>query len=108
MRKGLASWLVERVEIVDRYLPLGRTRPDIEGEQRIKHVSGPQGKRSAINVVDVCEDVKITFRLKVLDDCVPAALWQQLFEYVEVGGIGADRARGDGRCELTAWSKITD
>ena len=78
MRKGLASWLVERVEIVDRYLPLGRTRPDIEGEQRIKHVSGPQGKRSAINVVDVCEDVKITFRLKVLDDCVPAALWQQL------------------------------
>lgn len=106
IRKGLASWLVERVEVVDQYIPLGRARPDIEGEQRIKHISGPQGKRSTINVVDVCQDVKITFAIRVLDDCIPPALWQELWEYIELGGIGADRARGDGRGELLSWHRV--
>jgi hypothetical protein len=106
VRKGLASWLTERVEVVDRYLPLGRTTPDIAGEQRIKHVSGPQGKRSAVNVVDLVEDVKISARIAVLDDCIPPELWSDLWQYVERGGLGADRARGDGRCELTAWQRI--
>jgi hypothetical protein len=107
MRKGLASYFVERVEVVERYLPLGRTKPDIEGEQRIKHVTVPgQGKRSAINVVDVVEDVKLTATVRVLDDCIAPQLWQELWEYIELGGLGADRARGDGRCELLSWQKV--
>jgi len=106
IRKGLASWLVERVEVADRYIPLGRARPDIEGEQRIKHVTGPQGKRSTINVVDVCEDVKIVFTIRVLDDCIPPGLWQEIWEYIELGGVGADRARGDGRGQLLSWKRL--
>lgn len=108
IKKGLASYFVERVEVVEKYFPLGRTRPDIEGEQRIKHVTGPQGKRSAINVVDLVEDVKLDFHVRVLDDCITPRLWQELFEYIEMGGLGADRARGDGRCQLLAWEKTDD
>lgn len=104
-RKGLAAYMVERVEVVDRFIPIGRDKPDIIGEQRIKHISGPQGKRSTINVVDVCEDVKIAFTVRVLDDFITSELWGQLWEYVELGGIGADRARGDGRGSLLKWSK---
>lgn len=105
-KKGLASYSVERVEIWERYLPLGRDKPDIVGEQRIKHISGPQGKRSTINVVDLCEDVNIAFTVKVVDDFIGEELWGQLWEYVELGGIGADRARGDGRGSLTKWTKV--
>ena len=107
-KKGLKSYFIERVEVVDYYIPLGRTEPDIKGEERIKHISDPQGKRSAINLVDVCTDLDITFTIKVLNDWVPQELWQELFEYVELGGVWADRARGDGRCELTSWEKSTD
>jgi len=104
-RKGLASYSVERVEVIERAIPIGRDKPDIIGEQRIKHITGPQGKRSTINVVDVCEDVKISFHVKVLDDFINQELWGQIWEYVELGGIGADRARGDGRGELIKWTK---
>ncbi len=106
IRKGLQSFFVERVEVVETYIPLGRTEPDIQGEQRIKHISGPQGKRSAINVVDIVTDVKLAATITVLDDCIPPQLWQELWEYVEVGGLGADRARGDGRCKLTSWERL--
>jgi len=105
-RKGLASYSVERVEVVERFIPIGRTVPDVVGEQRIKHISGPQGKRSTINVVDVCEDVDISFHVKVLDDFITPELWGQIWEYVELGGMGADRARGDGRGELRKWRKL--
>lgn len=104
-KKGLASYMVERVEVVDRYIPLGRKVPDIIGEQRIKHISGPQGKRSTINVVDLCENVNISFTVRVLDDFVTSELWGELFEYIELGGIGADRARGDGRGSLLKWTR---
>jgi len=106
IRKGLQAYLTERVEVVQTYLPLGREKPDITGEQRIKHVTGPQGKRSAVNVVDVCKDVTVTATLKVLDDCIPEELWLQIWEYVEWGGVGADRSRGDGRCSVEDWKRI--
>lgn len=105
-RKGLSAYLVERVEVVDRYIPLGKEVPDIVGEQRIKHITGPQGKRSTINVVDVCEDVTISFTVKVLDDFIPNELWAEIWEYIDLGGIGADRARGDGRGEMLSWAKM--
>jgi hypothetical protein len=105
-RKGLRSFVEERVEIAERYLPLGRTEPDISGEQRIKHISGAQGKLSTINAVDIVTDVTITATLLVLDDCLSPSLWCELWQYVERGGVGADRARGDGRAELVAWERL--
>jgi hypothetical protein len=102
-RKGLANWLIERVEVVDTYIPLGRTEPDIVNEQRVKHISGPRGKQSIIQVIDAVIDVKFRATICVLDDCIPLRLWQELWEYIERGGIGADRGRGDGRCELILW-----
>jgi hypothetical protein len=106
IKKGLSKWMEERVEVRDLYLPLGRSRPDIEAEQRIKHVSIPgQGKRSTINVVDLVTDVKVTANIWVQDDCIKPQLWQELWEYVEIGGVGADRARGDGRCRLIRWER---
>jgi hypothetical protein len=106
VRKGFRSYLEERVEVADTFISLGRSEPDIAGEQRIKHVSTPAGKRSAINVVDICTKVDITFSIDVLDDCIPPKLWAELWTVIELGGVGADRARGDGRCELTAWDRV--
>jgi hypothetical protein len=107
-RKGLAAYLVERVEVRDQYIPLGRKTPDIAGEQRIKHVKTPQGPASAISVVDLVEDVTVSATIDVLngDQCIPPKLWGELWEYVERGGVGADRARGDGRCELLTFEAV--
>ena len=35
VQKGLKSYFIERVEIANDYIPLGRSEPDIVGEQRI-------------------------------------------------------------------------
>lgn len=105
-KKGLKSYFIERGEVVDTYLSLGRTQPDVIGEQRIKHTKGPQGARSVITVVDICQDVEVAFTVRVLDDCIRPEIWAALWQYVEMGGVGADRARGDGRCELVAWERL--
>jgi len=105
-RKGLAGYMVDRLEVVERIIPIGRLVPDITGEQRIKHITGPQGKRSTINVVDVCEDVTFSFTVSVLDDFIVEQVWGEMWEYIELGGIGADRARGDGRGTLEKWEPV--
>ncbi len=76
VQKGLKSYFIEHVEIANDYIPLGRSEPDIVGEQRIKHVTGPRGRQSTINVVDRVLDEKLTLLVKVLDNCIVPQLWQ--------------------------------
>jgi hypothetical protein len=105
IKKGLMRYLAERVFVEDQNIGLGVEIPS-GTEQRIKHIMTPQGPRSAINVVDYVEQPKLTFVLAVLDDFLPDAAWARLWQCAEEIGIGADRARSDGKFELVAWERI--
>lgn len=105
IRKGLMRMLAERVFVEDNYIGLGVAVPS-GTEQRIKHVVTPQGPRSAISVVDFVEQPKIKFTLAVLDDCIKPEVWGRVWQCAEQIGIGADRARSDGRFDLVGWERI--
>lgn len=105
VRKGLMRYLAERVFVEDQYIPLGVAEAS-GTEQRIKHIIGPQGPRSAINVVDYVTKPKLTFTVAVLDDFLPAKAWARIWQCAEEIGIGADRARSDGKFELLAWDRL--
>lgn len=105
IRKGLMRYLAERVFVENDYIPLGVSRPSAT-EERIKHIITPQGPRSAINVVDVVDKPRLSFTVAVLDDFLPQSAWGRLWEVAEEIGIGADRARSDGRFELLVWERI--
>jgi hypothetical protein len=105
IRKGLMRYLAEVVFVEDQHIPLGTDTPS-GTEQRIKHVMTPQGPRSAINVVDYIDKPRITFVVSVLGDCVVPEVWQKTWETLEQIGIGADRARSDGKFTLEAWDRI--
>lgn len=114
-KKGLMATLAERV-FVDPYLiPLGVKAEEISPtpgvrpawvEERIKHVSTPQGKRSAISRVEVIERPTVRATLSVRDDFLTPEAWARIWQVGEEIGIGADRGRSDGRFELVRWEKI--
>jgi hypothetical protein len=103
-RKGLKSAFEERVFVEELYLDLGVTEPS-GTEARIKHPMTPQGPKSTIAVVDFVEKPLITAHIKVLDDFLPDEVWGRMWETLEQIGIGADRARSDGKFELMAWER---
>jgi hypothetical protein len=105
IRKGLMRYLAERVFIEDLHISLGVSAPS-GTEQRIKHIMTPQGPRSAINVVDYVTKPKLTFTVAVLDDFLPVKAWARMWQCAEEIGIGADRARSDGKFELLAWDRL--
>jgi hypothetical protein len=104
IRKGLMRYMAERVFVEDQHIGLGVEVPS-GTEQRIKHVMTPAGPRSAINVVDYVEKPRLSFTVAVLDDFLPAKAWGRIWQCAEEIGIGADRARSDGRFELIAWER---
>jgi hypothetical protein len=105
LKKGLMRTLAERVFVEELYVPLGVTDPS-DTEQRIKHIMTPQGPRSAINVVDVIDKPHMEFHVRVLDDFMSREVWARLWEEAESIGVGADRARSDGRFELVRFEKM--
>jgi hypothetical protein len=105
IRKGLVRYLAERVFVEDQHIPLDVPHPS-GTEQRIKHIMTQQGPRSAISVVDYVTKPKLTFTVAVLDDFLPAKAWARIWQCAEEIGIGADRARSDGKFELLAWDRL--
>lgn len=105
IRKGLKNYLAETVFVVEDYIGLGVSTPT-GTEQRIKHVFTPQGPRSSIGVVDYVENPKLSFHIAVLDGCIKPEVWGRVWATLENNGIGADRARGDGQCELVDWEEV--
>lgn len=105
IKKGLMRFLAERVFVEDDAISLGVSEASWT-EQRIKHIVTPQGPRSAINVVDVVEKPHLSFTVKVLDDCLNQAVWAGIWETLEEIGIGADRARSDGKFDLLRWERV--
>ncbi len=105
VRKGLMRYLAERVFVEEDGIPLGVDAPTLT-EQRVKHIMTPQGPRSAINVVDIVEKPRLTATIAVLDDCLPAEVWGSIWVALEEIGIGADRARSDGKFDLVRWDRL--
>lgn len=108
IRKGLMRYMAERVTVDDLYIDLGVSLPNDGGppEVRIKHVQTPQGPRSALNVVDWVDKPRISCRISVLDDLLKPEVWGAIWESLEHIGLGADRARSDGRFMLERWEKV--
>lgn len=104
-RKGLMATLAERVFVEEVYIGLGVKEPT-GVEERIKHVNGPTGPRTAINRVEYVTRPLLEFELKVHDDFLTAGEWARIWERGEDIGIGADRGRSDGKFELVGWERI--
>ena len=102
IRKGLMRYLAEVVFVPDLYIDLGVSEPS-GTEQRIKHVSTPQGPRSAINIVDYVERPVMKFQIEVLHDTISLQVWSEIWQELERIGLGADRARSDGRFSLDSF-----
>lgn len=105
IKKGLMRYLAERVFVEDQHIGLDVAAPS-GTEQRIKHIMTPEGPRSAINVVDYVDKPHLAFTVAVLDDFLSAAMWSRIWQCAEEIGIGADRARSDGKFELLTWQRI--
>lgn len=108
IRKGLKSFSEERIFVEELFIPLGVTKPDIEGEQRVKHVQTPQGKRSTIGIVDLVLKPRLCFTVSVLDDFLGQDEWGRIWAVGEHIGFGADRARSDGVFSLERWERVED
>lgn len=105
IKKGLMRYMNERVFVPQRNISLGVDAPS-RTETRVKHLMTPQGPRSALNVVDVIDKPTLSFDLDVLDDFIEKRVWARIWEIGEEIGIGADRARGEGRFELVRFEKV--
>lgn len=105
-RKGLLSTIAERVFVDPRLIGLHVSEPS-RIEERIKHVKTPQGPVSAISRVEVVDEPLVEFTVRVRDDFLPPEAWSRIWQTGEEIGIGADRARSDGRFDLVKWEKIS-
>lgn len=105
LRKGLMRYLAEAVIVDDLLIGLGVDEPD-RIEERVKHVSTPQGPRSTITRVEVVERPMITFTLRVRDDFLPVDAWARIWSVGEGIGLGADRGRSDGQFNLAEWTRL--
>lgn len=109
-RKGLMAALAERVFVDDLYIPLGVTAPS-GTEQRIKHVKTAQGPRAAINVVDFVDRPTLRFTVRALKTTKGESFltwpeWLRIWEAAQHIGIGADRARSDGKFDLVQFEAV--
>ena len=105
-RKGLLSTLAERVFVNPPLIGLGVSEPT-RREERIKRVRLPDGRpASAISRVEVVERPLLTFEVVVRDDFLTDAAWGRIWQSGEEIGIGADRARSDGRFDLVSWKCV--
>lgn len=104
LRKGLMRYAAETVFVDEPLIGLGVKEPT-RVEERIKHVMTPQGPRSSINRVEVVEQPAVEFTVKVRDDFLPQEAWGRIWSVGEEIGLGADRARSDGRFTLERWER---
>jgi hypothetical protein len=111
--------VAERLFVVEDIIPLGRQEPDGDYESFI-HAIGPQGPRNALKRVDYVTQATITYRVKMINQSFlckrdPAAPKGQarnsmdpfeclelMHNYMQEGGIGADRSQGNGKNDLVS------
>jgi hypothetical protein len=105
-QKGLLSTASERVFFDPRLIGLGVKEPS-RIEERIKRVRLPDGRpASAISRVEVVDRPLLTFEVKIRDNFLTDTALSRIWQTGEEIGLGADRARSDGRFDLVSWKRI--
>jgi hypothetical protein len=113
VQKGCAASFVERVfcqedtiPIMVEDKPVSNFSPSLATEERVKHVRTPQGKKSVISRVETVMKPSLDFTISVRDPEAFEKVWPRLWASAEEIGMGADRARSDGRFDLVIWEEI--
>lgn len=102
--KAFRSKLAERVFVKPK---LVRITSEVYFDERPLNAMTMQGPRTSIKRFEFAEDVKLSFRLKVLEDgVVTEEHLRDLLEYMQENGIGADRSQGNGTFEIVSFAAI--
>lgn len=101
-KKGAKAYFVERVFIDPDRIYLDKTQPD-GTHLFIGHVQGPQGRQSTLTYYEYVENARMTFQIRVFDDCIKPEQWGAIFESAQENGQGALRSQGFGRFDLVEW-----
>lgn len=108
---NLRSKLAERVFVACHYdgnreydlMPIDNS---IHSASRPISVITPQGPRTSIKHFEYAENVRLSFEIKILQDhLVSESDVRACLEYLQDGGIGADRAQGAGQFKLFRFEK---
>lgn len=101
-KKGPRSYVAERVFVEPDQIPLGVAEPS-GIELFIGHTSGPRGPQSNLTYYEYVTRPAIEFDVLVLDDCVQADHWAELWRVAQRNGLGALRSQGFGTFDIEAW-----
>lgn len=76
-------------------------------EERPIQVMTMQGPRTSLKRVEYALEVPIAFTIRLLDDgIVKESHLRTILEYLQDGGIGADRSQGSGTNELLSFEQM--
>lgn len=106
--KALRSKVADQVFVVDEYVSLGRTEPDLVDDRPIS-VMTAQGPRTSIKRSEVCKDVELSFTVRRRTGAgqgVPEATLLAILDYAQQVGLGADRSQGHGLFEVQSVEKL--
>lgn len=104
--KAFKAKLANRLFVVEDQVPLGKAEPDGFWEHPVHVILPGQGPRSALKRTDYVHRPTLTLHLKVLSDgMVTRKTLEQLLEYGETHGFGAERGLGNGRYE---WELVAE
>lgn len=107
----LQSKVADQVFVSEKFVSLGRDRPDDIRERPI-HVMTAQGERDSIKVYEICYDAVVTFTLRRLRNkgrmAVPEEALMHVLNYGQSLGLGADRSQGYGTFKVIDIEKIED
>jgi hypothetical protein len=113
VQKGCSASFVERVFVEEDTIPIlvegqpvSGFSPSVNTEERVKHVRTPQGKKSVISRVETVLKPSLEFTVLVRDPEAFEKVWPRVWASAEEIGMGADRARSDGRFNLEIWEEI--
>lgn len=99
--KSFRSKLAERVFVHPKLVPINA---QILRDERPLSVMTMQGPRTSIKRYEYAENVKLAFQIKVLEDgVVKESHLRSILEYLEEGGIGADRSQGSGTLKVVSF-----
>ena len=100
--KGLISWFPEHVFVLEDRLYLGVKEPSGVNQKFVHTFRG-----SAIQYEEFVNNAKLDFTLTT-DWELTERDWAMIWLTGQFQGIGASRAQGYGKYEITKWEKIKD
>lgn len=100
--KSAIAYFAERIFVLEDQVGLGRRQVD-GVDLQIIHAPG---RESALSYVEYVEDVRLTFHVEVLKDCLSRQTWGEIWTVAQREGLGARRSQSFGRFEIVEWEKL--